>query len=104
MREPFWRLIGSDATMNSLLDRARLRLDHRWAPPHMSDYLDEELSSGPRQRMERHVSECEECRRLLAGLREVIGALHGLPTPSGMDASQIAASVRLQIQEPGSST
>ena len=103
-REPFRRLIRSDASMNSLLNRGRFRLDHRWAPPHMSEYLDEELNSRPQQRMERHVSECEECRRLLAGLREMIRVLHGLPTPSGADAGRIAASVRLQIQEPGAST
>jgi len=90
--------------MRSLLERARFVLDHRWAPPHMSAYLDEELNSRPRRRVERHVGECEECRRLLAGLRELIRVLHGLPTPSGADAGRIAASVRLLIQEPGSST
>ena len=90
--------------MSSLLRRAHFRLDHGWAPPHMSDYLDEELSSGPQRRMERHVSECEECRRLLSGLREMISVLHGLPTRTGMDAGRIAASVRLQIEEPGSYT
>ena len=90
--------------MNSLLDRARFRLDHRWAVPHMSEYLDEELNSRPQERMERHVGECTECTRLLAGLREMIRVLHGLPTPSGADSGRIVASVRLQIQEPGGST
>jgi anti-sigma factor RsiW len=70
----------------------------------MSEYLDEELNAGPRQRMERHVGECAECRRLLAGLREMIRMLHGLPVPSGSDAGRIAASVRLQIEVPGGST
>lgn len=69
----------------------------------MSDYLDEELGSRPRRRLERHVGECQECRRLLAGLRELIRVLHGLAPPSGVDAGQLAASVRLRIQEPGSS-
>jgi hypothetical protein len=51
--------------------------------------------------MERHVRECEECRHLLAGLREMLRVLHGLPTPSGVEAERIAASVRLRINEPG---
>ena len=87
--------------MSHPLDRARFRLDHRWAPPHISDYVDEELRSGRRRRLERHVAECEECRRLLASLREMLRVLHGLRTPSGVDAARIVASVRLRIQEPG---
>ena len=42
--------------------------------------------------MERHLAECEDCRRLLAGLRAVVDGLHRLPTPGGgLDAVQIAA-------------
>lgn len=69
----------------------------------MSAYLDEELSSGARRRMERHVAECEECRRLLGGLREMLTVLHALRTPSDADSKRITASVRLRIQEPGRS-
>jgi hypothetical protein len=54
--------------------------------------------------MERHVGECVQCRRLLADLRETLTALHALPPPAGVDAVQIAASVRLRIEEPGSTT
>jgi hypothetical protein len=51
--------------------------------------------------VERHVGECEECRRLLAGLRTVLSALHRLPARSGeRDADQIAAAVRLRLSEP----
>jgi anti-sigma factor RsiW len=87
--------------MSTILHRVRFRLDHRWAPAHMSDYLDAELSSERRQRMERHVGECQECHRVLAGLRALLGTLHGLPTPdSELDAQRIAASVRLRLDEP----
>ena len=86
--------------MSDVLHRARFRLDHRWAPEHMSGYLDGELASSALERLERHVSECEECRRLLAGLRGMLDALHRLPAPSGgRDAVQIAASVRLRLRE-----
>jgi anti-sigma factor RsiW len=86
--------------MSDVLRRARFRVDHAWAPDHMSDYLDGELASGALQRLERHVSECDECRRLLAGLRGTLDALHRLPAPrGGADAVQIAASVRLRLGE-----
>jgi anti-sigma factor RsiW len=85
------------------LHRVRFWLDHRWAPPHLSAYLDDELGSRSRRRMEHHVGDCAQCRRLLAGLRELIRVLHDVATPRGADAGRIAASVRLRIQETGSS-
>jgi anti-sigma factor RsiW len=67
----------------------------------MSDYLDGELGSSRRTRMERHVAECPECRRLLAGLRRTLDALHRLPAPAGgTDALALAASVRLRLRQP----
>ncbi len=70
----------------------------------MSDYLDEELASNGRTRMERHIAECQECRRLLAGLRAMLDALHRLPAPSGgADALRIATSVRARLSEPPAS-
>jgi len=84
--------------MSKLLHRARFWLDHRWAPPHMSEYLDAELSARGRRRVEGHVAECAYCRRLLAGLRAVLGGLHGLTAPSGAaDPAQVAAAVRLRL-------
>jgi len=69
----------------------------------MSAYVDGELSERGRTRIERHLGECAECRRLLAGLRLVLDALHCLPTPTGeADAVRLAASVRLRLNEPPS--
>ena len=66
----------------------------------MSDYLDGELAAAPRTRMERHLGECAECRRLLAGLRMTVDGLHRLSAPSaGADALKIAASVRARLSE-----
>jgi anti-sigma factor RsiW len=87
--------------MSDILGRARFWFDHRWAPAHMSEYLDAELSSERCRRMKRHLGTCEECRRLLAGLRATLGALHSLRPPSaGMDVARMAASVRLRLGEP----
>jgi anti-sigma factor RsiW len=67
----------------------------------MSAYLDGELASSARGRLERHVSECDDCRRLLAGLRGMLDALHRLPVLSGgPSALQIATSVRARMGEP----
>ena len=51
--------------------------------------------------MERHLAECHDCRRLLAGLRAVVGGLGRLPAPGGgAGAAQIAAAVRGRLDEP----
>jgi anti-sigma factor RsiW len=87
--------------MSEFVDPARFARDHAWAPEHMSDYLDGELAPRGRGRFERHLDECRECRRLLAGLRAVVDGLHRLPAPGGgADAVQIAASVRVRLTKP----
>ena len=68
--------------------------------PHSST---EQLATEGRIRMERHVGECIDCRRMLAGLRHVLDALHNLPTLAGeADAVGLAASVRLRLNDPPS--
>jgi anti-sigma factor RsiW len=90
--------------MSDLWQRARFWRDHRWAAGQMSAYLDGELGSGPRARVERHAHDCPECRRVLDGLRRVLGALHGLTPPSGGPAAlTVAASVRGRLDEPPAS-
>jgi anti-sigma factor RsiW len=69
----------------------------------MSAFVDGELQSAGRRRLERHVGECHECRLLLAGLRATLNGLHGLAAASGhIDAEQLAATVRLRLGEPRS--
>lgn len=90
--------------MHELLARMKFRRDHRWAPDRMSDYLDGELTSRRRARMEHHVGECVKCRRLIKGLTVLVDALHRLPAPEpGRDRVALAASVRLQLGEPPAS-
>jgi anti-sigma factor RsiW len=79
-------------------DRERFRRDHRWARARMSDHLDGSLAPSVRTRMEHHLGECAECRRLLAGLRRTVDGLHRLAAPSA-DAVQIAAAVQARLRE-----
>ena len=86
--------------MSGLLDRLRFRRDHGWAPRRMSDYLDGGLAAAGRARMEHHLGECAECRRLLAGLRRTLDAMHRLSAPSDeVDVLRMAASVRARLSE-----
>jgi anti-sigma factor RsiW len=66
----------------------------------MSAFLDHDLTPPQRTRMERHVSECHQCRTVLTGLQLLVAALNRLLAPADRDASRIAASVRARITEP----
>ncbi|MFZ0088721.1 MAG: zf-HC2 domain-containing protein [Solirubrobacteraceae bacterium] len=86
--------------MNKSLQRARFWRDHRWAPHHVSAYVDGELAGRARRRMEHHLNACDSCRRLLAGLRLTLNALHHLRAPAGPEPLRVAAAVRAQLDEP----
>ena len=95
---------GVKPRMDAFMARLRFRRDHRWAPGRMSKYLDGELPARPRRRMEHHVAECSECRRLLAGLSLVVDALHRLKAPEGArQPAQLADSVIGLLQRPPAS-
>jgi anti-sigma factor RsiW len=84
--------------MSEFFDRMCFGCDCRGARGHMSDYLDGELAAGRRHRMQRHAEVCSQCRRVLATLRRMVGALRRVPPPAGgADAREIAASVRRRL-------
>ena len=59
------------------------RLDHRWTQRHMSDYIDEDMTSRRRARFEAHASICPECGPLLRGLLTMVHALRRLRAEAG---------------------
>jgi anti-sigma factor RsiW len=89
--------------MRELFAHVRFRLDHRWAPDRFSAHLDGQLPAPERDRMERHLGECVECRRVLAGLTAVVRALHQLPSAQpARTPTQFVAAVRVQLGDsPG---
>jgi predicted anti-sigma-YlaC factor YlaD len=91
--------------MTTLPHRARVRLEHRWAPGHMSAYLDAELASRARARLRHHLEECAECRAILDSLRRMLGLLKRVPAPAFEETPDIASAVRRRLDdaadEPG---
>lgn len=63
-----------------LLAKRRFMRDHRWTQAHLSDYVDGDLQSSERQRVEEHVHWCPECRRVLESLRRTLKGLMDLRT------------------------
>jgi anti-sigma factor RsiW len=65
------------------LAKRRFMRDHRWTTERLSSYLDGELRAPERERVEKHVHWCPECRRVLETLRRTVTALMELrATPS----------------------
>lgn len=78
-----------------LLERRRFMRDHRWTQAHLSDYLDGDLQSGERERVEEHVHWCPECRRVLESLRRTLRGLMDLrATPAQSIAPDVIDRLR----------
>ncbi len=85
--------------MATLTERLRFWRDHRWTPLHVSPYLDGELATGARARLQRHAAECPECRGVLRSLERMLLRLSGVPSPAASEAPDLAARVRARLHE-----
>ncbi len=85
--------------MSGLLQRARFRRDHRWAPSHMSPYLEDDVGASVRARLESHCAGCPECSRLLMSLRRMLAVLSAVPPARTPAAIDVASAVRERLQE-----
>lgn len=61
-----------------LLAHRRFMRDHRFVQARMSRYVDQELPSRERRRVEEHVGVCPQCRHVLATLKRTVEGLRGL--------------------------
>jgi anti-sigma factor RsiW len=90
--------------MSFLLDRLRVVRDHAWVGAHASEYLDGELGSRGRARVERHIARCHACRELLRGLERLVSALGQLRHDHGGESAAAvrgAMAVIMGDQPPG---
>jgi anti-sigma factor RsiW len=85
--------------MSTVVEQARFRWDHSWAPGQMSGYVDGELGPRALARMERHTKDCPDCRRALNGLQRVVEALHGLPPIRTSRETELVVAVRTRLRE-----
>ncbi len=69
--------------IGSLGSRVGFMLDHLWAGPRMSAYLDGELEPAEGARLERHTHDCPDCHRALESLRRTIEGLRRLRRRDG---------------------
>ena len=73
--------------------------DHRWTQRHLSDYIDGDLDTGARDRVERHVGMCPQCRRLLETLKRTVAGLMGLrEDPTGEVADGVIERLRTEAE------
>lgn len=72
--------------------------DHMWTRRHLADYLDDELDTPARQRLERHASLCPKCGHLVATLLKTLQGLRTLAA-SSTGTSPIAAAVIARLRE-----
>jgi anti-sigma factor RsiW len=87
--------------MSSLWHELRFRADHRWTPPHMSAYLDSELRTQARARIEHHTAECRECRTVLDQLGIMLALMRSAPSPQPVaDGPATATAVLRRLHEP----
>ena len=66
----------------------------------MSAYLDSDLRTHARARLEHHTAECSECRSVLDDLRHMLALLHSAPPPEPVaDGPAIATAVLRRLHE-----
>lgn len=78
--------------MIRILRKRRFMRDHAWTHEHLSGYIDDELGDRERERVEKHIGMCPQCRRVLATLRRTLAGLGSLmspPPPPGLADSVI---------------
>ena len=61
--------------------------------------VDDELATGARARLQRHLAECPECRGVLRSLERMLVRLSGVPWPAGSEAPDLAERIRARLRD-----
>jgi anti-sigma factor RsiW len=60
--------------------------DHQWSQQHLSHYVEGELSSRARRRLDRHARDCADCGGGIRAMRALVHAARGLGAVPGVRA------------------
>jgi hypothetical protein len=78
--------------------------DHEWSQRHLSHYVEGDLRSRARRRLDRHARGCVDCGRGIRAMRALVYAVQGLDGLAGTRApSTIFDRARLAGPGPASS-
>jgi anti-sigma factor RsiW len=79
------------------------RDDHEWSQRHLSHYVEGDLRSRARRRLDKHAAECPECSR---GIRAIKALLRLIPGIDGRSEIRAPAGVfdRVRAEAAGSSS
>jgi hypothetical protein len=58
--------------------------DHQWSQQHLSHYIEGELGSRARRRLDRHALDCVDCGRGIRAVRALVYAIQGLDGLAGI--------------------
>ena len=60
--------------------------DHRWSQQHLSHYVEGDLTSRARRRLDRHARDCVDCERGVRAMRALVSAVGALDGLAGVRA------------------
>jgi anti-sigma factor RsiW len=60
--------------------------DHDWSQQHLSHYVEGDLQTRARRRLDRHARDCADCGRGIRAMRALVYAVQGLDGLAGVRA------------------
>ncbi len=62
--------------------------DHQWSQQHLSHYVDGDLSTLARRRLDRHARNCVDCGRGIRAMRTLVRSLQGIDGLASVSAPE----------------
>jgi anti-sigma factor RsiW len=72
--------------------------DHQWSQQHLSHYVEGDLRSRARRRLDRHARDCVDCGRGIRAMRALVHAVHGL---AGLVSARAPATIFDRVRPTG---
>jgi Putative zinc-finger len=74
--------------------------DHQWSQRYLSHYVEGDLSSRARRRLDRHALDCVDCGRGILAMRALVHTVHGL---DGLTGARAPATIFDRVRLAGAS-